>query len=315
VTAAGGDRLAARLARDVPGLRAVLLFGSTLAPAVRRATSIPDLVAIVDDIGAAATAFCPGPIARRLATVLPPVTFALREADGPNTVAKLNVVSLAAARAALARPDDLSLAGRLAKKTRLLYARDARARDDTAALLAEATDVMVCATTLGLPRVVTLDEACRRCFALSYRAEPRPETGAQIAARYRAFAADYRASYGPRLAAAARMRGIDVVGASLVDRRPAAARRHDARALARLLLRSRARTLLRWSRQPFVYRGWLPYLAGKLRRAWATPRVSPATFGPEPRRRSLTGQTVGTARSRSLGHRRARCGSAPARPA
>ena len=257
--------LAARLARDVPGLRAVLLFGSTLAPAVRRPTSIPDLVAIVDDVGAAATTFCPGPLALRLATVLPPVTFALQ--DGPDTVAKVNVISFAAARAALARPDDLSLAGRLAKKTRLLHARDARARDDTGVLLAEAIDVMVCATTLDLPRVVSLAEASRRCFALSYRAEPRPETEARIAERFRAFADEYRASYAARFASAARARGIDVTGGYLVDRRPAAVRRRDARALACLLARSHARALARWTRQLFVYRGWLPYLVGKLRRA------------------------------------------------
>ena len=259
--------LAARLAREVPGLRAVLLFGSTLAPAIRPATSVPDLMAIVDDVGAAAAALCPGPLARRLAAPLPPVTFALGDADGPGTLAKVNVVSFAEARAALARPDDLSLAGRLAKKTRLLYARDARARDDAAALLAEATDVMVCATTLALPRVVSLAEASRRCFALSYRAEPRPETDARITERFRAFAAEYRARYASRLASAARARGIDVVGASLVDRRPAAARRRDARALTHLLVRSRTRALLRWTRQLFVYRGWLPYLVGKLRRA------------------------------------------------
>ena len=182
----------------------------------------------------------------------------------------MNLISFAAARAAFARPDDLSLAGRLAKKTRLLHARDDRARDDTAALLAEATDVMARATTLALPRVVSLEDAIRHCFALSYRAEPRPEKPAQIASRYQSFAADYRARYGPRLVAAAHARGIELVGDSLVDRRPAAHRRRDARALTRLLFRSRARTLLRWSRQLLVYRGWLPYLTGKLRRAWAS---------------------------------------------
>ena len=135
---------------------------------------------------------------------------------------------------------------------------------------------MARATTLALPRVVSLEEASRRCFALSYRAEPRPESAAQIAARYQAFAADYRARYGPRLVAAARARGIDVAGDSLVDRRPASIRRRDARVLTRLLLRSRARTLLRWSRQLLVYRGWLPYLVGKLRRARPLRAATPA---------------------------------------
>jgi hypothetical protein len=257
------------LARDVPGLRAMLLFGSTLSPETRKPTSIPDLFAIVDDVGAALPSFDPAlplPIARWLARPLPPVTLALRESGSGGTLAKVNLVTSDLVRAALARPDDLSLAGRLAKKTRLLWTRDQRARTETEALLDEAASVMARATTLALPRVVTIDEASRRCFALSYRAEPRPENAAQIAIRYRAFADDYRASYGPRLAAAARARGIEVAGDSLVDRRPASIRRRDARALARLLLRSRGRALLRWSRQLLLYRGWLPYLVGKLRR-------------------------------------------------
>jgi hypothetical protein len=261
--------LARRLARDVPGVRAVLLFGSALAPAIRRPTSIPDLAALVDDLDAALLAFDLTPFARRAAHLLPPITVALRDPASADTLAKVNVISFAAARASFLRPDDLSLAGRLAKKTRLLYARDDRARDDTAALLAAATDVMAHATMLALPRVISLDDASRRCFALSYRAEPRPETAAQIAARYQAFAADYRARYGPRLVSAARARGIEVAGDALVDSRPASIRRIETRVLTALLLRSRVRTLARWARQLVVYRGWLPYLAGKLRRAWA----------------------------------------------
>jgi hypothetical protein len=258
--------LARRLARDVPGLRAVLLFGSALAPEIRRSTSIPDLVALVDDLDAALVAFDLTPLARRLAHLFPPITVALREPGAADTVAKVNLISFGAARASFVRPDDLSLAGRLAKKTRLLYLRDDRARDDTAALLAAATDVMALATTLALPRVVSLEEASRRCFALSYQAEPRPESAAQVAARYQAFAADYRERYGPRLAATARARGIDVAGDHLVDQRATSIRRLEARVLAWLLFRSRARTLARWARQLFVYRGWLPYLVEKLRR-------------------------------------------------
>jgi hypothetical protein len=60
--------------------------------------------------------------------------------------------------------------------------------------------------------------------------------------------------------------GIELAGDTLVDRRPSTVRRRHAGALSRLLLRSRARALLRWSRQLLLYRGWLPYLVGKLRR-------------------------------------------------
>src|SRR4029453_8514625 len=128
----------------------------------------------------------------------------------------------------------------------------------------KAADVRARATTLALPRVVALAEASRRCFALSYRAEPRPEDAAQIAIRFRAFADHYLESYGPRIASAARALGIDVAGDTPGARRPSPVRRRNARARGRLLLRSRARALVRWSRQLFLYRGWLPYLFGKL---------------------------------------------------
>src|SRR4029077_16589725 len=105
--------LARWLARDVPGLRAVLLFGSALAPGIGTSTSIPDLMALVDDLDAALVAFDLTPLARRLAHPLPPATVALRGSGAADTLAKVNLISFAAARAAFARPDDLSLAGRL----------------------------------------------------------------------------------------------------------------------------------------------------------------------------------------------------------
>ena len=200
--------------------------------------------------------------------MLPPVTFALADANGPGTLAKVNVVSFAGARAALVRPDDLSLAGRLAKKTRLLHARDARARDDTGALLAEADRRDGARDDAGpAPRRLPRRGEPALLRPLLPRGAPSRNAAPSIAERFRAFADEYRASYDRRLASAARARGIDVAGSYLVDRRPAAVRRRDARALARLVIRSRARALVRWTRQLFVYRGWLPYLAGKLRRA------------------------------------------------
>jgi hypothetical protein len=121
---------------------------------------------------------------------------------------------------------------------------------------------------LGLPRVIPLAKVCRRMFALSYRAEVRPERQPKIDARYDAFAAEYQARYGPRLTAAAHARGIGAQGGCLVDERSDAVRRHERHTLERLLWRGRLRSLVRWSRQILLYRGWLPYLAGKLRRAW-----------------------------------------------
>jgi hypothetical protein len=128
---------------------------------------------------------------------------------------------------------------------------------------------MAGAAMLGLPRECPLEQATRRCFALSYRAELRPERPAHIAVRFDAFAEDYRADYRPRLIAVARERGIEAIGDTLIDRRSALVRRREGWQLSRLLWQGRLRALARWGRQPLLYRGWFPYLIGKLHRARA----------------------------------------------
>jgi hypothetical protein len=262
--------LSACLQLAVPGLRAAVLFGSTLSSATRKPGSIPDVFALVEDLDQALARFGVSRLGRRLARGLAPATIALgAEVSGGPTIAKLNLATPAQVADALVRLPDLSLAGRLAKKTRLLLARDDRTRAELSGLLEGASDAMARVATLGLPRALTLEEASRRCFALSYRAELRPERRSQIDARFDAFADEYRQRYQPRLAAEARARGIDVIDDSMVDRRPDDVRAREARALARLLWRGRLRALARWGREPLLYRGWFPYLVGKLRRAWA----------------------------------------------
>jgi len=267
----GTDRdLAACLQLALPGLRSAFLFGSTLSPLTRKPTSIPDVFALVDDLDYALERFGVSRLGRRLARGLAPATIALgAEIAGGPTIAKLNLATPTQVSDAIANLRDLSLAGRLAKQARLLFARHPSTRAELAAFLDGAIDTMARATTLGLPRRLTLDEASRRCFALSYRAELRPERPAHLAARFDAFATDYHARYQPRLAAAAWARGIDVVGGALVDDRPASIRRREGAALAMLLWRSRLRALARWGRAPLLYQGWFPYLVGKLRRARA----------------------------------------------
>ena len=135
---------------------------------------------------------------------------------------------------------------------------------------------MARATVLSLPRRIGLAAAARRCFALSYRAEPRPETPGQIAARHDAFADAYRARYAPELSVAACAAGITLEGDTLVDARTAEARSADVRRLRQLLRRSHRRAAARWLRQTLLYRGWLPYLIAKLHRARAPiPAAAP----------------------------------------
>jgi hypothetical protein len=256
-------------ARHGAGLRSLTLFGSCLAPTTRRPGSIPDLFALVDDLDVALKHEEIGPIARVVARFLPPATVALRDGERRGAVAKLNLVEPRAAERAVRAPRDLYLAGRLGKHTRALWVRDEACARELGALLDAAATTIVEVVLDGLGPRCALEEAVRRCVAISYAAEVRPESPAKIEALQSAFAAEYEARYRPLLVARARARGLTVEDGDLVDRRAPEAALGALRDRDALLSRSRIRSVARWPKQAILYRGWLPYLAGKLRRAWA----------------------------------------------
>lgn len=256
-------------ARHGPGLRSLTLFGSCLAPTTRRVGSIPDLFALVDDLDTALKREGIGPIARVAARFLPPATVALRDPAHGDTLAKLNLIEPGTLERALVAPRDLYLAGRLGKHTRTLWTRDEACGPELEALLAAAARTVVELVLSGLGPRCALDAAVQRCVAISYAAEVRPESPAKIEALQRAFAAEYDARYRPLLVARASLLGLGIEDDSLVDRRAPEAVRRARRARDALLLRGRMRSVARWPKQAMLYRGWLPYLAGKLRRAWA----------------------------------------------
>jgi hypothetical protein len=235
-----------------PSLHSLVLFGSCLSPLTRRAGSIPDLFAFVDDLDGALARLGASALVRRAARWMPPTTLPL---DG---AAKLTLVALPVH---LAAERDLYLAGRLSKRTEVLWTRDAAL---PAQLADEAARIVVEAAALGLPRRCPLDDAVLRCLQLSYAAEIRPERPAKARALYRAFPDYYAARFRPLLVACARARGVALAGDTLLDERPAAARASDERALRTLLRRSRARFALRIAKQALVYRGWPGYLYRKI---------------------------------------------------
>ena len=228
---------------DVPGLRTLTLFGSCLSPSTRRPDSIPDWLAVVDDLDAALRWAGAGRLARATAWMLPPITVA----------PKLNLITRAQLAEALAARRDLYLAGRLGKRTELVFARDAQCALELEGALASARGTMAEVAQWGFPHDVPLEALLRRCVSLSYDAELRPERPEKIAALFDAFAPWYAQAYGPLLA----------------GRTPKTSRQLDGerRALNALLFRSRLRCVARWPKGMLSYRGWLPYLKAKLRRA------------------------------------------------
>lgn len=231
---------------DVPGLRSLTLFGSCLSPLTRRADSIPDWFAVVDDLDAALRWAGVGRLARATAWMLPPITVA----------PKLNLIERGQLADALAMRRDLYLAGRLGKRTELVFARDAQCELELEGALASARATMAEVAQWGFPHEVPLEAMLRRCVSLSYEAELRPERAEKISALFDAFAPWYAETYGPLLA----------------ERLPKSPRRLEGErhALDALLFRSRLRCVARWPKGMLSYRGWLPYLRGKLLRARST---------------------------------------------
>ncbi|MFO0578004.1 MAG: hypothetical protein U1A78_28675 [Polyangia bacterium] len=261
-----------------PSLQALLLFGSCLSAGLRQPGSIPDLLALVDDLDAALRHLGCGRLQRALGRTLPPLTLALvdpRAAACRGVVlAKLNVVTMATAQRAVAGlPDlpDLYLAGRLSKPVALLVARDAHGARAAAALHRDALEQLIDRTLRGLARDTRLVDAVDAVIGLSYRGEVRPEGAEKIAALRRSFPDFYQYAVPAVIAARAAACGFTLAPlepdhALLRDGRTAAQRRQDRRAVARLLRRSRWRAVLRWPRQLVVYRGALGYVLGKLMR-------------------------------------------------
>ncbi len=250
-----------------PQLRSLVLFGSCLSDATKRPGSIPDAFAVVDALDPALAALHVSALGRRVARFLPPATLRL-EANGV-PIAKLNVIDAATLAREAAGRTDLYLTGRLSKRTECVFARDDAARVEIDGVRACAREAVARLALIGLPRLTPLEPVLRRCVSLSYDAEPRPEKPAKIRALYDAFADWYPPRFLPLLYGHARAIGLRVDGQTLVDERPDAIRAAELRGYRALLRRSWLRAAARWPKGMTLYRGWLPYLVGKLQRSWS----------------------------------------------
>jgi hypothetical protein len=258
-----GLRMSAELGAP---LRALIGFGSALSPRMRKQGSIPDVLAVVDDVDAALRRLGEGRLVRAMAGILPPIIVAYGDGRSGATLAKLNLIAASTALHEVRAGRDLYLAGRLSKPVALLWTRDA-ASGRAALELHDAAIRRVAAVTLaGLAGDVPLAEVVTRTIALSYRAELRPEGATKFAAIHAAFPEFYLNMLPALLREEATRLGFNYDGAVLCDRRDESERARQRRGARRLLLRSRIRVVARMLRQLVVYRGALEYLRGKIRR-------------------------------------------------
>jgi hypothetical protein len=201
------------------------------------------------------------------ARILPPITLSFRSPTDGAPLAKLNLIEPKVLERELTALRDLYLAGRLSKRVEIVYAADAACERELTALLDRAAMAMVGVALLAPPPRIAIATVIERCVKISYEAEPRPERAHKVQALFDAHAAHYHERYRPLDEAEAKRRGLIAAGDDLVDARGRVARRREARSLFYTLWRSRLRMVPRWPKQALVYRGWLPYLLQKLRRA------------------------------------------------
>lgn len=261
------------VARIGPSLRALILFGSCLAPGLSQASSVPDLLAVVDDLDAALVALRCGPLVRALGRTLPPFTLAFQ---GPGAEpeselrAKLNLVALSTARQAIEELPDLYLAGRMSKPVALLWARDEASAEAARSLHEDSLAAVIDRALRRSTGDRSVTDSVDAVIGLSYQAEVRPEGPEKVRALRASFADFYARIVPAQLLPIAERAGfsIDRSGPELRlrDLRSVEQRAADQRSVTTLLRRSRLRAILRWPRQLIVYRGAVAYVLGKWRR-------------------------------------------------
>lgn len=243
------ERILADGNRDA--VQAVIFYGSKLSEVTRGPGSFNDFYVIVDDYG----------YLRRLrdrvvARVLPPnVYYRNWEAGGERHRCKYCVISAEDLRRETS-PDarDTHHLGRFSKRMALPYARDVSGRENAIAAMLSATGTLM-PHALGLvdrDGAGGVDDALiKALLGISYLGEQRVAEGSKVDALFEAEADYYR-----------RLFAVLVTP----DLRPASPSE-----LARLVRRSRRRSIARWPKYMVTFgQTWLDYVLDKVERNYGT---------------------------------------------
>jgi hypothetical protein len=251
--------MAAAIAVNYPGARAVLYYGSTLREA-RLDGLMLDFYLIVADYK---TAFG-GTWLARANRLLPPNVFPF-EYNG--LVAKYAILSEKDfARLQSPRTHTVSVWARFAQPSRLAWTADAAAAEAAIDAVSQAAPTLLDAARPCLPDSLDPLDLWRQAFALTYAAELRAERKGRAGSVVDADPDRYRVFTAPALAAAGL--GAHLVNDRLVFDRPmsSAERTQGKRAWASRRRGGKALTLLRLAKASATYAGGIDYLAWKVSR-------------------------------------------------
>ncbi len=256
------QRMAAHLAEHCgEAVLAILLYGSRIHPPRDRAPSMLDFIVLVDDYDGLPTSR----FRKRLCRILPPTVFYLEVPTpaGSSLRCKYNIVSATDLDAALAESmRDVYLAGRMSKRTRTMYVRDAAAAQQLANWRKTAAARLHGLALTLLTEEFRLEEYAAAYLGASYLGELRPAEPGKPRKLYEADQTYYDALFTALLSGERRTpRGYAGLVAS------------DAAAIAlrkravRLMRRSRRRGILRWPKHIATIDQWLTLLGEKTARS------------------------------------------------
>ena len=246
-------------------LFAVMLYGSTLSPLTARPDSFPDFFIILEDYSKV-----PGSAGRKLLlNILPPSVFSLKiPGDDKILQCKYNLISRAHLRRATGpNMRDVYIAGRLSKFLGIIYARDARAREEILSALCQAVSSLQWPALADLPLEFDNAEFALACLSVSYLGEVRPAEPEKIREILASRPDFYRRLYDIFL--------NNYIARGILLRRnerfaqniSKAERKKNRNRTRRLYRRSRRRGILRWPKHILTVGDWLELLHAKVERS------------------------------------------------
>lgn len=244
----------------------VILYGSCLDDATRTPTSIYDFFLVCDDY----RTFYPKRFDALLNTFLVPNTYNL-EISGPTDqrwACKYNVVSLDHLRKETGeRAADSYLFGRLGKRVRITWARDADSLDALVGCLHAAMLQTLRLLAPTLPDRLPLDDLIVRLLSLSYRGDFRIERDTKIQELVAAGRDHYRRFYGELIARSDQHDlPLALEGDACRNLLSASDRIRGSRQTEAFLARSRRRSVYRWPKGFVTFGDYVEYLLRKVER-------------------------------------------------
>ncbi len=253
--------------KQFKGIACVFMYGSMLNPGLSTPTSFPDFYIVVDRYAG----FYGSRVHTLLNRFLPPNSYFLRLSEnGTPRPSKYCVIDRQDLYRYTHYPHikDFFIAGRLAKRIAILYAKDDEFLAEFIGSIYQAMrfNVMFALSELSYAGAYadgfSFDDFMIRLLGLSYRAEIRTETHDKITSLYTGEKEFYRDIYSQFLEQEVQDRTVERTGRAYRTIRPYFTPAY----MAGFISRSRRRAVYRWPKSIYTFSNYVDYLVLKVER-------------------------------------------------